>query len=329
MNKKSVLDFATSVLDIELEGIKTVRDKLDYGFVKAVELIFACTGRVVVTGVGKSGLIGKKIAATMASTGTPAIFLHPVEALHGDLGVVSPFDCVIGISNSGETEELLRLLPVFRERNIPLVALTGKPSSTLARISQAVIDTGVNREACSLGLAPTSSTTATLAVGDALAITLLKQRGFNAKDFRRNHPAGSLGEALKLEVREIMLTGDIMPVVRTGSSMSDALKELDAKRIGCVLITEEADRLAGILTDGDIRREITKGRPIMELKTDDVMTKKPKCINPSVLAADAMAVMEQHLITVLPVVDENDRLCGVVHLHDLLGKGQFRFTGTI
>lgn len=326
MNKNAILESAKSVLDIELEGIKTVKEKLDDGFVKAVELIFACKGRVVVTGVGKSGLIGKKIAATMASTGTPAIFLHPVEALHGDLGIVGSSDCIIAISNSGETEELLRLLPVFKGRDIPLIAMTGKQTSTLAKMSQAVIDTGVNREACSLGLAPTASTTATLAIGDAIAITLLEKRGFKAQDFRRNHPAGSLGEALKLEVREIMLTGEVMPVVNINTSITDAIKELDAKHIGCVLVTDDADRLLGIVTDGDLRRLIAKGKPILELKLEEVMTKKPKHINPFVLASDALALMEEHLITALPVVDKDGRLCGVAHLHDLLGKGQFRFT---
>jgi arabinose-5-phosphate isomerase len=286
----------------------------------------ACPSRLVITGIGKSGLVGQKISATLNSTGTPSFFLHPVEAMHGDLGMVMPGDVVLAISNSGETAELNALLPAFKARNIPVISLTGGLSSTMSRLSQVVIDTGVEKEACALGLAPTASTTAALAVGDALAVVLLKIREFSEKDFRRNHPSGSLGERLKVSVGQVMLTGPDVPLVKAGTPMEEAMQELDAKRLGAVLVLDGDERVTGIVTDGDLRRAVLRFRGELDRRrVEDVMTPQPKRVTPDTMAADALALMERHLITVLPVVQADSRLAGIVHLHDLLGKGEFRF----
>ncbi|NDY42048.1 KpsF/GutQ family sugar-phosphate isomerase [Dissulfurirhabdus thermomarina] len=322
---EAVLREAAEAIDIEIAGLEKVRGNLGEGFVRAVEILLACQGRVVVTGIGKSGLIGRKIAATLASTGTPALFLHPVEAMHGDLGIVAASDVVIAISNSGETQELNLLLPAFRNRGIPVIALTGRPGSTLGRQSAAVIDTGVEREACALGLAPTASTTAALAVGDALAVVLLRRRHFSEQDFRRNHPSGSLGERLKVEVAQVMLTGEAIPKVPVGTEMASALHEMDRKRLGAVLVVDRDGVLVGIVTDGDLRRALVAGRPLADCRVEEIMTPQPKSVPPYALAADALALMENHLITVLPVLGDNGCLLGIVHLHDLLGKGEFKF----
>ena len=321
----SILPAAKEVIEIEMAGIKRVRDHLDEGFVKAVKLLLKTKGRVVVTGIGKSGLVGRKITATLASTGTPAIFLHPVEAVHGDLGMVTKDDIIIALSNSGETQELRDLIPAFKNRGIPVIALTGNRESTLARISEAMIDTGVDREACSLGLAPTASTTATLAAGDALAVVLLKMRRFNEEDFRKNHPAGTLGDRLRVHVREVMITGADIPLARPGTGMAEILKEMDIKRLGSVLVLDGEESVVGIVTDGDLRRALINMGDLSEKAVEQVMTKNPKGVSPEALAADALALMEKHLITVLPVVETNGQLVGVIHLHDLLGKGEFRF----
>ncbi|HID97353.1 MAG TPA: KpsF/GutQ family sugar-phosphate isomerase [Thermodesulfobacteriaceae bacterium] len=312
-------------MNIEIEGIKKVRDGLDLNFTRAVELIISTKGRVVVTGIGKSGLVGRKITATLASTGTPSIFLHPVEAMHGDLGMVTGEDIIIAISNSGETQELNALIPVFTTRGIPIIALTGARNSTLGRAAEAVINTGVAREACSLGLAPTASTTATLAVGDALAVILLKKHRFNERDFRRNHPSGTLGERLKIEVQNVMLTGADIPLLRPGDDMSRVLAEMDSKLLGAALVLDGDESLVGIITDGDLRRAIIRHQDLSGMTVEDIMTVNPKTISPLALAADALAVMERHLITVLPVVSDRGQLMGIVHLHNLLGKGQFSF----
>jgi arabinose-5-phosphate isomerase len=323
---RSILQEARDAIEIEIAGLKRVKDNLDRAFVETIRLILQTRGRVVVTGIGKSGLVGRKIASTLASTGTPAVFLHPVEAMHGDLGILTRDDVVIAISNSGETHELCTLLPVFHDRRIPLIALTGNLNSTLSRASRVVLDISVKREACSLGLAPTASTTATLAVGDAIAVVLLRMRHFNERDFRRNHPGGTLGERLKVQVRQVMLTGVDIPLVRLGSPMFEVLKEMDTKGLGCVLVLDGEESLAGIVTDGDLRRALARvGDPSNKL-AEQVMTRDPKMISPQVLAAEALALMERHLITVLPVVGDRGRLLGIVHLHDLLGKGQFNFT---
>ncbi len=324
--KKDVLAEAKKVIDIEIDGLLQVKDNIDESFVDAVDLIIKAKGRVVVTGIGKSGLIGRKIAATLASTGTPSIFLHPVEAMHGDLGMVAKDDVILAISNSGETQELNALLPVFKERNIPIIAMTGNMNSTLAKASQAIINTRVEKEACSLGLAPTASTTATLAAGDALAVVLLNMHQFNEQDFRRNHPGGSLGERLKVQVRQVMLTGSKVPLARLGMDMAEVLKEMDRKGLGAVLVLDGDESLVGIVTDGDLRRGLIRFGKLDTRKVEEVMTTNPKSIPPHALALDALSLMERYLITVLPVVGDDCSLLGIVHLHDLLGKGQFRFS---
>ncbi len=321
----SVVQAGQEAISIEIQGLERLRDRLDSNFEKAVRLILDTRGRVIVTGIGKSGLVGRKIAATLASTGTPAIFLHPVEAMHGDLGMVMAGDVIIAISNSGETAELNALLPAFRERKIPVIVFTGNQDSSLARAGTCVVDTGVDREACSLGLAPTASTTAALAAGDALAVVLLKLRHFSEKDFRRNHPLGTLGERLKVSVRQVMLTGSSVPVVRAGSPMGEVIEEIDRKRLGAALVLDREEMLTGIVTDGDLRRAMLRYPDLRKLPVENIMTKNPKSVMPDAMAADALAIMENHLITVLPVVGARGRLEGIVHLHDLLGKGQFKF----
>lgn len=321
----SILEAGKKAIAIEIQGLERLKERLDENFEKAVRLILKTQGRVIVTGIGKSGLVGRKIAATLASTGTPAIFLHPVEAMHGDLGMVMAGDIIIAISNSGETQELNALLPAFRERKIPIIAFTGKKDSTLGRAGTCVVDTGVDREACSLGLAPTASTTAALAAGDALAVVLLKLRHFSATDFRRNHPLGTLGERLKVSVRQVMLTGDKIPMVKLGSQMAQVVEEIDRKRLGAALVLDGEEALVGIVTDGDLRRAMLRYPDVGSRSVDDIMTRNPKSVMPDAMAADALAIMEHHLITVLPVVGIDGRLVGIVHLHDLLGKGQFKF----
>lgn len=316
---------AKEVLQIEAEGILKLIDKLDNEFIRAVELIYETKGRVIVTGIGKSGIVGRKIAATLSSTGTAALFLHPVEAMHGDLGMVGKHDIVIAISNSGETKELAALIPQIKHLGARIVALTGNLKSTLAAQSDVAIDVGVEREACPLGLAPTASTTAVLAMGDALAVTLLHKRNFNERDFYRYHPSGSLGDRLKVLVGEVMLKGKEIPVVPIGTHLSEAIKELNKKNIGAVLITREKQKLAGIITDGDLRRAILQYDRLDSMKVEEIMTAGPKAISADMLAADALSIMQKHEITVLPIVDTRKNIKGILHLHDLLGKGEFKF----
>jgi len=325
-SRELILSTAREVIEVEIEGLQAVKEKMGDSFVEAVELILAARGRVVVTGMGKSGLIGRKIVATLSSTGTPAFFLHPAEALHGDLGMVVGQDVLLAISNSGETEEVNKLLPTLKERGVKIVAFTGRPDSTLAREADVVVDVGVPREACPLGVAPTASTTAALAVGDALAMTLAKLRDLKLEDFRRNHPGGSLGERLRVQVQEIMLTGEALPLVTVGQPMEEVLEEMDRKRLGCVLVLENG-RLAGILTDGDLRRALLRHGDLRGLPVEAIMTPRPKVITPERLAAEALELMERNLITVLPVVNDEHEVIGILHLHDILGKGQFKFTG--
>ncbi|QJA06195.1 KpsF/GutQ family sugar-phosphate isomerase [Thermosulfurimonas marina] len=321
-----VLEIARRVLRIEREGLLAVEAKLGEGFSRAVELVLASRGRVVVTGLGKSGLVGRKIAATLSSTGTPSFFLHPAEALHGDLGMVTGEDVLLAISNSGRTEEVNLIAQILKRRGVPVIAFTGRPDSPLAALADAVVDIGVPREACPYDLAPTASTTATLALGDALAVALAEARGFSPEDFRRNHPAGSLGERLKVRVAEIMLTGERIPLTRLGTLMTEALPEMDRKRLGCILVLDERDRLRGIITDGDLRRALVRHGGLTGLRVEEIMTPEPKRIEAHRLASEALDLMERHLITVLPVVDADERLVGILHLHDILGKGQFKFT---
>lgn len=316
---------AKEVLSIEAEGILAVRDNLGREFEQAVDIIMACPSRLVVTGIGKSGLVGQKISATLNSTGTASFFLHPVEAMHGDLGMVAPTDVVLAISYSGETSELNRLLGSLKERNIQIIAISGETSSNLARHAVVTLNVAIPGEACPLGLAPTTSTTATLAMGDALAVALLNRKQFRAEDFRRNHPGGSLGERLKVEVREVMLTGERVPVVTTKASMSAAVSELNQKNLGAVFVRDESGVLQGIITDGDIRRLLSSGKNIDDIALDQGMTRHPVAITSSLMAADALSLMQQHEITVLAVVNSQGLLLGILHLHDLLGKGEFRF----
>ncbi len=318
------IELAKEVLQVEAEGILAVRDRLGAEFGQAIDLIMACPSRLVVTGIGKSGLVGQKITATLNSTGTPSFFLHPVEAMHGDLGMVAATDVVLAISYSGETAELNSLLASIAERRVPVIALTGGADSTLADFAAVTLNVSVPREACPLGLAPTTSTTATLALGDALAVALLKRKEFRAEDFRRNHPGGSLGERLKVAVSEVMLTGRQMPSVGENVSLQDALAVLNEKSLGAVMVTSTTGGLVGILTDGDVRR-ILIGGDLSKLQLADVMTRDPIAITGNLLAADALSLMQQHEITILAVIDQQKHLHGILHLHDLLGKGEFRF----
>ncbi len=325
------IEQARVVLTIEAEGIHAVRDALGPEFVQAVDLIMACPpNRLIITGIGKSGLVGQKMAATFNSTGTPSFFLHPVEAMHGDLGMVAPNDVVLAISYSGETAELGRLLASLGERSVSVIAMTGNPRSWLAEQAAVVLNVAVPKEACPLGLAPTASTTATLALGDALAVALLQRRRFKAEDFRRNHPGGSLGERLKVAVREVMLTGDKVPMVSEEAAFDEAIAELNRKNLGAVLIISASGELRGIITDGDLRRYLISSLlPGAQRKTgtdiSGIMTKKPVSIGPDLMAADALSLMQEKDITVLAVLDAAGRVQGLLHLHNLLGKGEFRF----
>ncbi|MDF1615122.1 KpsF/GutQ family sugar-phosphate isomerase [Desulfurivibrio dismutans] len=319
------IEQAREVLRIEAEGILSLVDQVGEEFARAVELIMACPSRLVITGIGKSGIIGQKIAATLNSTGTPAFFLHPVEAMHGDLGIVDSRDVILAISYSGETAELNQLLPTLKKRGAAIIAMTGRPESSMAQGADVVLTVTVPREACPLGLAPTASTTASLALGDALAVVLLNRKKFDARAFRRNHPGGSLGERLKVRVAEVMLTGDEIPRVEGAATLLEAVAELNRKNLGAVLVMESADRMAGILTDGDVRRMLARGADFAGLTLAQVMTADPKSISAELLAADALSIMQRHEVTVLPVTDDERRLIGVLHLQDLLGKGEFRF----
>ena len=316
---------AQEVLQIEAEAVTAVIGQVGPDFDAAVDLVMSCPTRVVIAGIGKSGIIGQKIAATLNSTGTPAFFLHPVEAMHGDMGIVDRRDVIIGISYSGETVELNVLLAGLKRRGNRIVALTGNRESTLARCADAVLGVAVPREACPLGLAPTASTTATLAMGDALAVVLLERKQFKECDFRRNHPGGTLGERLKVKVSEVMLSGSDIPQVPGTTKLRQAVEELNRKNLGAVLITEADGSVAGILTDGDVRRLVVRGVALDGITVGSAMTATPKTIAADTLAADALSVMQQHEITILPITDGEGRLAGVLHLQDLLGKGEFRF----
>jgi len=310
------------VLRIEAQAILDLVQRLDKRFTQAVELMYRCTGKVVVTGMGKSGLIGKKIAATLASTGTPALFLHSAEGIHGDLGILSRGDVVITISNSGETEEIIKLLPTIKRLNVQLVSLTGNTKSTLAKNSDVVIDIGVKEEACSLGLAPTASTTATLAMGDALAIALLEKRGFKEEDFAAFHPGGILGRRLLLKVEDVMHSGNEIPRVLEETPMKDVIMEMTSKKLGMTTVTDSSGHLRGVITDGDLRRLLERRLPdLLKMLAKQVMTPQPKVIQRHALAAEAVQRMEAHAITALVVVSSAGILEGVVHLHDLLKIG--------
>ena len=312
---------AREVLKIEAESILNLINKIDDTFAEAVDIIYKSKGRVIVTGIGKSGLIGKKIVATMTSTGTPALFLHPVEGLHGDLGIVTRDDVMLAISNSGETEELNRIISSIKDINVPLIAFTGNINSTLARLSDVTIDVCVQREACPFGLTPTSSSTATLAMGDALAIALITKRNFTEKNFFKFHPGGSLGQRLMAKVRDIMISDERIPKVMPGTTALQAVSVIDEKNVGFVIIADEENHLLGIITDGDLRRFIRTGVSLAGKTVDEIMTKSPKTIPPDKSIADTIEMMQKDEITTLVVVDAEDRIDGYIHLHDILGRG--------
>lgn len=314
---------ARRVIRTEAEALLAMMERIDSSFEQAVNMILASKGRVVVSGMGKSGLIGQKIASTMASTGTPAFFLHPAEGIHGDLGMIMTGDVVIAISNSGETEELLRILPVIKRLGARLVAMSGNKHSSLARCSDVFLDVSVKEEACPLGLAPTASTTVTLAMGDALAVALLVQRGFRAEDFAIFHPGGALGKKLLLRVEDLMHTGDAVPLVSEETLMRDALFVITAKGLGVIGITDADGLLQGVITDGDLRRALEKGYDILSQRAAALMRINPKRIKRNELAAAALQIMEHHSITSLFVFeDEYSCLpCGIIHLHDILRAG--------
>ncbi|MFH1860403.1 MAG: KpsF/GutQ family sugar-phosphate isomerase [bacterium] len=316
-----IIEQAKETLQIEAQAILNLIDRIDESFVRAVEVLYNCKGRIVVTGMGKSGIIGKKIASTLASTGSPALFLHPAEAAHGDLGMVTMDDVIIALSNSGETKELTELIPPIKRRNATIISLTGNPSSTLAKHSDITINVFVEKEACPLGLAPTASTTATLAMGDALAVSLLKKRGFKEQDFASLHPGGSLGKRLLLTVKDVMHTGDQIPMVLPETPMKYALFEITSKKLGITLVVNDAQQLLGIITDGDLRRLMERQQNIWDITAKDAMGKNPKTVKSSDLAVTAVAVMQQYSITSLAVTDEQSHVQGVIHLHDLLKAG--------
>ena len=323
-----IIDQAKEVLKIEAESILRLVHTINSSFEELVNSILNSSGRVIISGIGKSGLIGKKIVATLISTGTNSIFLHPVEALHGDLGMVNRDDVFIAISNSGETLELNQLLPLIKDIGCRLAGFTGNPFSTMAKICDMVIDTGVEKEACPLNMAPTSSTTAQLAMGDALAVVLITKKKFKKSDFMKSHPGGVLGQRLSCRVGEIMFKASSAPWVLAGSSMEAAIQEMDRLKLGAVLVLDDEKKLKGIITDGDIRHCIAKNQTDFTTRSvDRVMTSRPHSLYAESFLYEALNLMEKYEITVLPVVDKQNRLDGLLHLHDILGKGSFQFNG--
>ncbi|EIJ33823.1 KpsF/GutQ family sugar-phosphate isomerase [Thiothrix nivea] len=317
---KDLLALAKAVIDTEIAALSALPARLDDDFLRACEAMLSCRGRVIVTGMGKSGHIGNKIAATLASTGTPAFFLHPGEASHGDLGMIVNGDVIIALSNSGTSEEILSIMPVIRRLDVRVIAMTGNPASPLAEAADFHIDTGVDKEACPLGLAPTSSTTAALVMGDALAVALLEARGFTAEDFARSHPGGRLGKRLLVHVRDIMHTGEEIPQVRPEVNLQQAILEMTRKKLGMTAITDTFGTLLGIFTDGDLRRSFEKGLNLQEQPIAALMTPHCRSIDGDSLAVEALNRMQEHAITVLPVVQDG-RVTGIIHMHDLLRAG--------
>jgi arabinose-5-phosphate isomerase len=309
---------AAQTLDIEAAALLGAKAHLGDGFVRAVATVLACSGRVVVMGMGKSGHVGRKIAATLASTGTPAMFVHPAEASHGDLGMVTEQDVVIAISNSGESDELNVILPVLKRLRVPLIAMTGKPGSTLGQHADMVIESSVDQEACPLNLAPTASTTTQMALGDALAVALLDARGFREEDFARSHPGGALGRKLLLHVRDLMRSGDALPRVGPDATFTAMLREMTGKGLGLTAIVDDGEQVLGIFTDGDLRRLIERGADLRALTARDVMHTNPRRIRADALAVEAADLMEQHRITSVLVVDDDQRLVGTLNSNDLM-----------
>ena len=321
-DQNAVVELARQALDIEARALLDLKDRLlgepGEAFARAVSAVLACQGRVVVMGMGKSGHVGRKITATLASTGTPAMFVHPAEAHHGDLGMVQPGDVVLAISNSGESEELTALLPVIKRLGVVLMAMTGRSTSSLARHADIVLDCAVAQEACPLNLAPTASTTAQMALGDALAVALLEVRGFKAEDFARSHPGGALGRKLLTHLRDVMRAGEAVPRVHADTGFSDLMREMSAKGLGCAAVVDEAGRVLGMFTDGDLRRKIEAGADLRSAHAAQLMTPGPRTIRDDVLAAEAVSLMEAHRITTLLVVDTAGVLVGAVNTNDLM-----------
>lgn len=321
MNQHNYQQLGIAVLNTEAEAIQALVPRIDERFHRACELILACRGRIVVTGMGKSGHIGNKIAATLASTGTPSFFMHPGEASHGDLGMITEQDLVIALSNSGETAEITTLLPLIKRIKVPLIALTGNPTSSLAEIADINLDVAIEKEACPLGLAPTSSTTASLAMGDALAIAVLEARGFTEEDFARSHPGGSLGRRLLLRVRDIMHTGQRIPKVSLDATLKQALYEMSQKGLGMTAIADDKNNLLGIFTDGDLRRTLDQLSNLQDAMIKDFMTEDCVTINPDLIASAALTLMDEKKINALIVTDENGSIQGALNMHDLLRAG--------
>jgi arabinose-5-phosphate isomerase len=317
----SDIEIGKKVIKIEAESVAALESKINGEFQKTVDLIFVCKGKVVITGMGKSGLIARKIVATMNSTGTPSIFLHPSDAVHGDLGIVSADDVVICISKSGDTQELRQLLPMFKRIGVPIISMVGNVRSHLAKGSDVVLDISVKEEACPHDLAPTASTTATLAMGDALAVTLLEKKEFTAEDFAKFHPGGNLGKRLLTRIDEFAITGDLIPRIKSTASLRDAILEISTKRLGAACVMDERNELAGIITDGDLRRLLQKTTDVSGVTAEQVMTKNPKSVRKGMLATSVLQEMEAFSITQIIILDENRKLYGLVHIHDLVRAG--------
>ncbi|MBB5205234.1 arabinose-5-phosphate isomerase [Inhella inkyongensis] len=314
----SAIESARAALRIEAQALSALVDRVGESMHGAVQAVLACSGRVIVMGMGKSGHVGRKIAATLASTGTPAFFVHPAEASHGDLGMVTPQDLVLALSNSGESDELAVILPVIKRLGVPLIAITGRAESTLARHADFVLDSRVDQEACPLNLAPTASTTAQMALGDALAVALLDARGFRPEDFARSHPGGALGRKLLTHVKDLMRSGDALPRVGLATAFTEMMKVMSDKGLGCAAIVDEQDRLLGVFTDGDLRRLVEKGSDLRALTASEVMHASPRRLRADALAVDAADLMEEARITVVLVVDADERLVGAISLNDLM-----------
>ncbi|WP_457572620.1 KpsF/GutQ family sugar-phosphate isomerase [Desulfovulcanus sp.] len=318
------IKIAKQVLDIEIQGLIKVKEDLDGTFPQAIDILGGCRGRIVVTGIGKSGLVGKKIAATLSSTGSPSFFLHPVEGAHGDMGMIRPEDVVLAISNSGETDELNAILPSLKSLGVKIIGLTSNQKSTMAMLCDLVIKIQVPQEACPLGLAPTASTTATLAIGDAIAVCLIKLKSFGKQDFKKYHPGGFLGQRLAKKVHEIMHTKNL-PLAQTDTALKHGLQILNKGGLGVVFIVNKENKLEGIITDGDVRRLVCQGNMNLSDSINKYMVKNPYTAEPNQSAASVLDIMEEKQIMVLPIVDANKKVIGIVHLHDLLGKGKFKF----
>lgn len=321
LTTKNINDLAKEVLTIEANSILRLKNNIGEEFDKAVEYLYNCKGRVIVTGMGKSGLIGRKIAATLSSTGTPSYFLHPAESTHGDSGIITRNDVIIAISNSGETQELLNLLPLIKRFGVTMIGMTGNLNSTLSNASDVTLDISVEREACPLNKAPTASTTATLAMGDALAVCLLEKRGFSEEDFLVFHPSGALGKGFLYRVSDLMITGDRLPIAKENEKFTDVIEKITEYKLGMAMIVDDNGILTGVMTDGDIRRTLLKYTNTSSILIKDVMTKEPKRISAKDYGAGALNLMEKYSITALAVVDETNKPIGVIHIHDLLKAG--------